>query len=333
MEQELQEAIKLYLLGKRTENKDESKKLLLSSLHKLKQLKHNFKDIQTEYLINKTETDCKHFLSKIENVFKIIDSGDVNKIKNLNNINFREINDKGNTVLHHCIDMGDIYILKELLKKGAKIDQVNGHGNTLLEYACLKKDPNIINFLINHGAQMDKHLHFRKDNKKYLNVCDIDLAILIKVIIEKNINNDNSLFLFLGNYFSWNQLVGFDKYTIRDLSIGLTNIFKNSDCYYDYTKIIIEELEQFKNKDIKNGLSKVDVILFNLIPFINYPFNISSSVILKNELKFIIKKYINNKELLTENIFNIYINNNLFKEDYIGVLIFQLINKLKSYKK
>jgi|SaaInlStandDraft_7_1057024.scaffolds.fasta_scaffold00568_18 hypothetical protein len=333
MEHELQKAIKLYLLGKKNENKEESKKLLLSSLYKLRQLKNNFTDIKTEFLINKTEIECENILNKIENIFKIINIGDIDKIKKMENICFKEINDKGNTILHHCIDTGDIYILKELLKKGAKIDQVNGHGNTLLEYACLKKDPNIINFLLNHGAKMDKHLYFRKNNKKYLNICDIDSAILVKVIIEKNINNDNSLFLFLGNYFSWNQLVGFDKYTIRDLSIGLTNIFRNSDCYYDYTKIIIEELENFKCKNIKNGLSKLDVILFNLIPFINYPFNVSNSSILKNELKFIIKKYINNNEVLVENIFNIYINNNLFKEDYIGILIFQLINKFKNIKK
>ena len=103
---------------------------------------------------------------------------------------------------------------------------------------------------------MDKHLYFRKNNKKYLNICDIDKAILVKVIIDKSVNNDNSLFLFLGNYFSWNQLVGFEKYTIRDLSIGLTNIFKNNDCYYDYTKIIIEELENFKQHNIKSGYSK-----------------------------------------------------------------------------
>ena len=88
------------------------KKLLLQSLSTLRKLKHKYKDIKTEYLITKTETDCHNILKKYENCFKMIDEGDIENIKSCLKINFREINDKGNTVLHHCIDTGDIYILK-----------------------------------------------------------------------------------------------------------------------------------------------------------------------------------------------------------------------------
>lgn len=333
----IENALKLYLLGKKTNDKEKSLILFNKSLEYINMIKNNNINIDSEKLsiLQTTEADCLKYVNNKFNIFKLIDENNLDEIRELKNVNFREINHNGNTVLHHCIDMGDTSIMKELLKKGGCIDQVNGNGNTLLEYACLKRDPNMISFLIKHGADMKKHLFLRKNNEDmYLNKSDIDTAILLKIIINKCNNNDLSLFDFLGEYFSWNELVGLNKNTVRDLAIGLTSMFKNKNSYIEYKNILIEELNEYRNVNLKKGLSKIDLILLNLVPFINYPFNISNQIILKNELKYLIKNcYKNNsdyKYILLNKLYEIYIQPELFQDDYIGILIYQLINKLNK---
>lgn len=342
MDQELENALKLYLIGKKNINSNNPRSLsyLKKSIENINIIKNKFKNISDEKLtiINMTEADCKKILENYENVFELITKNDIHSIKKIVNFNFREINNKGNTLLHHCINIGDTTILKELLKRGGCIDQVNGNGNTLLEYACLKKDPNIINFLINHGANLKKHLFFRKkDNKLYLNKSDIDFAILLRVIINNSKNNNQYLqFNFLKEYFSWNELIGLEKYTIKDLCIGLTNLFKNKQSYNTYKNIIIDDLNNLKiDNNHKKSINKLDIVLFNLIPFISYPFpNIGNSYIIKNELKYLVKKVLKEsqtsddlRELLLNNLFDIYIKTQLYPKDYIGILIYQILNK------
>lgn len=347
MAAELEDALKYYLIGKNNlnDNTDKSLTFLKKALLKLSDVKSNLNQETEKYLniINQTEAECKKILNKSVNVFKLINYNDLTRIKHLTNVNFRDINDKGNTILHHCIDIGDTSILKELLKKGGNINQVNGNGHTLLEYACLKRDPNIINFLLQHGANMKKHLFLRKNAANvYFNKSDIDILILLKLVISKcnktgrNFNN-NDLFSFLGDYLSWNQLIGIGNHTVRDLSIGLTSMFRDKNSYNLYKSILIEELSNFNVYDVKKDLDKIDIILFNLIPFINYPFNIESQSLLKIELKHLIRKNINIdkdnfKLLLMNDIFNKYIKNNLFNEDYIGIIVYQILSNEYSRK-
>ena len=342
----LEKAMKLYEVGKDNIEKDEkmAKKCLelsLSTLNKLKESQDVSKYIQ---LIQTTEIECIKMLDppvkkKQHNIFVLIDRNDINTIKEISSINFRDINDKGNTILHHAIDIGDMGIIKELLKKGGYIDTVNGNGHTLLEYACLKKDPNIINFLVKHGANMAKHLFFRKGtNKYYLNKLDIDMAILLKLIVS-NIKQDNSLisgkFSFLDKYLNMSELIGLDKFTVKDMINGLENMFNNKESYETYKMILIEELDNYdQNKDLSMCIyNKIDIILSNMVPFINYPFNISSVFILKNEIKYIIRNILKNdkkeyKKILLSKLFDTYIQTNLFPEDYIGIIVYNILSKI-----
>lgn len=335
----LEKALKLYNAGKNNYNVNNtlSKKCFELSLSELNKLKHlaQFKDV-----VNTTEADCIKHLSSNENIFKLIDKNDLTAIRNMQDINFREINEYGNTLLHHSIAIGDIGILKELLKKGGLIDTVNGEGHTLLEYACLTKDPNIISFLIQHGANMKKHLFFRKNTKHYLNKSDIDMAILLKLIIS-NQKDSNILhtFKFLEKYFNLTDLIGLDNYTINDLMIGLHNLFINKDSYNTYKKILIEELDSFDrySKMDSNGCiyNKLDIVLSSLVPFINYPFNMSCVFLVKNEIKIAIKYILNNnlnkkdfKNLLFNKLSNDYITNNLYPDDYIGIIVYNILSKI-----
>ena len=341
----LDKALKLYEVGKNNFTNDEklAKKCLELSLSTLNKLKNSNETSQYIQLIQTTEGECMKMLDlkKQQNVFLLIDRNDINIIKELKFINFREINEKGNTILHHAIDIGDMGIIKELLKKGGMIDSVNGNGHTLLEYACLKKDPNIINFLVRHGSNMSKHLFFRKGTTKYyLNKSDIDMAILLKLIIS-NIKDETEInkFIFLDKYLNMNDLIGLDKFTVKNMICGLDNMFNNKESYETYKKILIEELEHYeKNKTINICMyNKIDIILSNLVPFINYPFNINSSFIIKNEIKYIIRNILKNdkkeyKKLLLSKLFDTYIQTNLFPEDYIGIIVYNILSKINISK-
>jgi hypothetical protein len=344
MDNNLSKAIKMYNNGKKLyEGNDKSKalKMFQQSLNMISEFKKlNPNELSNINMIAQTEAECIKYLSMPPNTFELVTKNNLEEIKKISLINFREINESGNTVLHHAIDVGDMGILKEMLKKGGMIDTTNGNGYTLLEYACLKKDPNIISFMASHGANMQKHLFFRKgDNKFYLNKSDIDLAILLKLIIInrlKTSSNDitSNIFLFLEKYFNLNELIGLDKFTVRDLLIGLHYMFNNKESYKSYSTIINEELNEFEtNKSIKCIYTKIDIILINIVPFINYPYNIASIFILKNEIKCLMNNILKNnkkefKNILMIKLFENYIQTGLFPEDYIGIIIYNILIKI-----
>lgn len=347
-EELLQKAIKYYNNGKKLYDNDKTKALKLfeyslNAINEFKKLKPD--GLSNNHLITNTEADCMKYLST-PNVFDLITKNNLEAIKKIEHINFREIDGNGNTVLHHAIDVGDTGILKEMFKKGGMIDTVNGSGYTLLEYACLKKDPNIIAFMASHGANMQKHLFFRKgDNKFYLNKSDIDMAIILKIIIVnrlkvvniKNDKTDYTSFIFLEKYFNLSELIGFDKFTIRDMLIGLHQMFNNKESYKSYSQIINEELIEFENnkndKINKCIYTKIDIILSNIVPFINYPYNIASIFIVKNEIKYLMKNILRYnkkdfKNILMIKLFEDYIQTNIFPEDYIGIIVYNILSKI-----
>jgi hypothetical protein len=348
----LNKAIKYYNNGKKLydiNDKTKARKMFENSLNaitefkKLKQENLNqeaFSNINS--IINNTEADCMKHLNDF-NIFDIVTKNNIDVIKQMEHINFREINGNGNTVLHHTIDVGDIGILKEMFKKGGMIDTVNGNGNTLLEYACLKKDPNIIAFMVSHGANMQKHLFFRKGNHKfYLNKSDIDMAIILKLIIINRLKIkedklDKSMyasFVFLEKHFNLTELIGFDKYTIRDMLIGLHQMFNNKESYKSYSQIINEDLIEYENNKINKCIyTKIDIVLSNIVPFINYPYNIASIFIVKNEIKYLMKNILRYnkkdfKNILMIKLFENYIQTGLFPEDYIGIIIYNILSKI-----
>ena len=253
----------------------------------------------------------------------------------------------GLTPLHYAIKTGDLNCLKILLKKGGNIDEVNDQGHTLLDFACLEEDPNAISFLLNHGADMKKHLFFRKDIKLVLNKSDMDLAIIIKLIL---LNYDNSIEFektkFIFDYINPEEDIKIKFYNENNFSpIKAIHLIKglevllmsmSEDKSNTYLSIIKDELNYNLKKNLGCPNEKIDILLINLVPFIEYPFNISSRFLLSLEIKYLIKKllrkkYDNNlilkKNLLNE-VWKAYINNNIVKEDYIGIITNQWISKI-----
>jgi hypothetical protein len=111
-------------------------------------------------------------------------------------------------------------------------------------------------------------------------------------------------------------------------------MFNNKESYKSYSTIINEELNEYdKNKSIKCIYNKIDIVLVNIVPFINYPYNIASIFIVKNEIKclmnYILK--INKKEfknILMIKLFETYIQTGLFPEDYVGIIIYNILSKI-----
>ena len=92
MDQELENALKLYLIGKKRINDNNPKSLayLKKSIQNINLIKNKFKDISDEKLniINMTEADCKKILGNYENVFELITRNDLKSVKKID-FNFR----------------------------------------------------------------------------------------------------------------------------------------------------------------------------------------------------------------------------------------------------
>jgi ankyrin repeat protein len=369
----LKKYYKTFIIGKKTFDcdKDKACEYIKESLIMLDNLKKTHQNDITKYsnILNETENEsCKLLNSRVEyyletennsnnndidyvKLFKSIEKGDIGEIKkyNINQINFRKLY-KNQTLLHYALKFGDITFLKYCFKLGANIDIPNGSGNSLLEYACLEKDPNMISFLLKNGANMKKHLYFRDGSIKNLNLNDsIDIAILCKIVIElKDISLDYKKNDLISNkiheikkYLVLDELIGYNNNTINDLINNIEYLLNkiDKDSSDTYLNIIDDEIKfNLKNKLLGCPSNKKDILLINLVPFINYPFNLNINWIISLELKYIIKKNIKNKNLIDSNEIKInivdelwdkYIKTEIVEEDYLGTIISQWITKIK----
>jgi hypothetical protein len=317
--------------------------------------------------LEKTETECLKYLNltidtsieseynevkliEIRKLVKSIQYGNLEEIKKLKYgqidfkkfINFRSASaEKKETILHYALRFGDTGFLKHAFFIGSKIDLTDSEGHSLLEFACLQQDPNMINFLIKYGAHLQKHLYFREGNIKFNNQCQyIDIAILIKLlIINNNSENKHNYVEKIKNYVNLEDLIGLDNFKMKDLLKYLNNFLNtiSSESSNTYISIIEEEVSFSLQNKLGCPTNKLEIILTNLVPFINYSFNLSIDWIISLELKYLLMKLIKKKKFnainikkeLLEEIWEIYIKNKLFKEDYIGILISQWIAKIK----
>jgi ankyrin repeat protein len=364
--------LKSYLIGKKNINNNDEKSFeyFKQCIKILNDIKENNIIIDEKYnnIIEETETECCKYLTntihkKIEEpinninnnnnleLFELIEIGNINELKKYNygDINFKIYNEYGLTPLHYAIKYGDTGILKYFLKIGANIDETTNYGHTLLEYACLEKDPNMITFLSNHGADMKKHLLFR-ENKLFNNKSDqIDYALLQKIIL----NNDNNNLLnykikyldFIFKYFDSNKYIDIE-YTKNNEKINFEIFIINLDYLLDsfdnisrntFIDIISEELNYNLISKLGCPNNKLQILLYNLVPFINYN-NLRLNWLISIEIKYLILKILkNNKKINTkqfknelfENLFNSYIKNNLIPDELIQIIVSQWIYKIK----
>jgi len=352
----IKKCLKSYLMGKKYIDIDKNKsfeyfKQSLKYLYSLKTKDNQYKDILIE-----TETECNKYISltveqtiekpksKIENIdlFDMIEKGDLRQLKKIKpyELDFKKYDADGNTPIHKAIKFGDITFLKNAFKLGAPIDITNKDFNTSLEYACLERDPNMINFLLKNGSDMRKHLFFRDGQKKYQNNQNyIDCAIILKIVFTYPESEILEELNFILNYYKEDYKIGFDNYTITNFLKCLSSLLLKMNVEYkdNYLNIIRDEL----NYPLKNSLgcpyNKLEIILIYLNPFIDYPFNISADWYINLELKYLIIKLLKEKSNFNSEIKNNlinylwenYVKNNIFQDEYLGNLISQWVLKIK----
>ena len=285
---------------------------------------------------------------EIDNIYTLIETGDIKTfIKNYkydyNNFKYYKL---GVTPLHYAIKCGDINFIKQLLILGGNIDITNIYGQTLLEYSCIEDDPSIISSIIYYGADIKKYIELKK-YKQYINKgSEIDIVLLEIYIMEKyKISKIYEIKYLLWVFKFLNKDDKIDiEYIDNKKNISIYNIIESIDNILNnmeenlrntFLSIIIEELEYDFKFNLGCPTNKLHIILYNIIPFIDYSNNFIINWLLIIEFKFIIFNIINNDSLyknfkynLKKTIYDTYLISEILSKGYIKILISQLFNKI-----
>lgn len=307
-------------------------------------------------LVNKCQNN-KYEKKYIEDINNIFDKLDLELKENIlllqirkGNINFFDYIKIDKKLLdtfkinpyHFTLNMGDTKILKKLLEYG-NINNINYNDNnqglnlTLLEKACLNKDSNSIDFLIKFGANMEKHIIFRESKYKLKIEC-LDIANISNLILNLMSNTKIVKLNFLKDYVDFDEEYPFEGVKIRKIIEGVEYIL--GKYINEYIKLLKKDLLLIDDN------CNFDIIILYLLPFIenklNYPHNIENENIIITELFYLILlNWDNNKNKFKndykKNIYDklnyYYLEKNLLKEDYLGILLkksFKLFNKLNK---
>jgi hypothetical protein len=325
----IKKCIKSYLCGRKYIKNDKDKAqdyfnktlLIYNDICAKNELEEDKKTILNE-IYDKTN---KYMLVLRDSLFDLIDRGEINKVKKYYDIDdFYIYNEEGFTPMHYAIKNGDTLFLKFAFSLGVEIDtpdKINGH--TLLEYACLSGDPNMINFMILNGANIKKHQEFRNSIKYHNNTNQIDYGLIMKYILTNNNKESNEKSLsFIFDYIAPSDKIGLDNITVRDLIMHIEDLLLKIPVIAKQNIIAIlkEEIQYELSNNIFCPSNRLEILLYNLIPFMEYPFNLSLRWLIQLEIKYIYYK-LKNKEMVLENINNSYINNYLLPNDFIQNLL------------
>lgn len=363
--------LKSYLTGKKyyETDIDKSFEYFKQCIMIINDIKENNIKVNDELsnLLDETETECSKYLTmSIEStidkpiskkyinndnnniLFEIIETGTINKLKEYKygDINFMIYNIDGNTPLHMAVNYGDTSFLKRAFILGARIDITNKTGHTIFETACLAHDPNMMNFLLLYGADMRKHLRFR-EGSKFSTTCDmIDTMLLEKMILSVSNNNNIKYLDWITKYINMNDILDIqlqqssNKLTNMNLILKLDNMLStfSEEKRNTFISILKEELEYDLHFKLGCPHNTIELILYNLVPFIDYNESLRYDWLISLEIKFIILRILKNKlkintKKLKDELKNIlyesYIKNMIIPDGLIQTLTLQWINKIK----
>jgi hypothetical protein len=112
----------------------------------------------------------------------------------------------------------------------------------------------------------------------------------------------------------------------------------NEEKRITFINIIKEELSNELVFKLGCPLNKIEILLYNLVPFIDYDNNLSLNWLISLEIKFIILKILKNrvkintsvlKKELREYLYLSYIKPEIIPEGLIQIIVLQWISKIK----
>ena len=347
MDNKVKKCLKSYLCGKK--HMDNNTPIALEYFKQTSKLiKQVKKDNKYNDIINETERECEKLLNKAlettidepnkirtstNNIFADIEQGNVKNLMEYNELDFYKVNNEGLTALHYAVKYGDTKFLKYAFKMGMDIDipEMN-NGYTLLEYAGLSNDPNIVIFLENNGANVHKHIKFRENKKFFNKLKQIDNSLIIKMILVGYPPLETDSLQFVFNYISATEKIGLDNITFKEFVLHLQSFVETIDsCFINILK---EELSYTLLNKLGCPQNKIDILLYYIAVFINYPFNLSLRWLLNLEIKYnyfkIVKTTKTNKikEVLIDTMNNTYIKPNILSKPAMENILSQWIIKI-----
>jgi hypothetical protein len=269
-------------------------------------------------------------------LYNVIDMGDIKQltINNYNEKDFYINNSDGLTPLHYAIKCGDTKVLKIAFSVGAHIDCPDTRfGHTLLEYAGLSGDPNMINFLESNGANVHKHINFRESVKYFNQVKEIDNALIMKLVLISKPLDDKSLD-FIFKYIDINEMIGLNNITIKEFLLHLQSFISSLVSKDVFIDIIKEELKYSLQNKLGCPSNLLQLILYNLVPFMDYKYNLSLRWLLDLEIKYNIFKILkttnikNIKKKLINKVNKSYIKSNILTKEYLDNILSQWLIKI-----
>ncbi len=212
----------------------------------------------------------------------------------------------------------------------------------------------MINFLSAYGADMKKHLEFREGKKYFNNSQQIDIALIEKKVMEfneiKNWKIKNLEFVF--NYINSeehididysnpkNSTISMEKITVKDFIKKLDYMVSNfsEDSKKSFIDILKDELSYPLAFKLGCPTKPLEIILYNLVPFIDQNQNLKLNWLISLEVKYSILKIlknkirINTKELkqeLAELLYLSYIKPEIIPEGLVQIIVLQWVYKIK----
>ena len=301
---------------------------------------------QTYYILsdifNREEKYIKLNNKQIDKIFDLIYKGDIDTFKKdygYNYESFNYFNNNGLTPMHYCIKCGDIIFLEELLNLGGNININNSDSNNLLEYACINEDPNFTEYLLKYYHNIKKVIYFRKFKEYKSSNINMDVSIAQIYIFSYHDKNHkieylNWLIDILPNKINISHKEKIDMmYFIESLD-NLLKVIK-TDYRNTYIDIIKEELQYPLVYNLGCPNDTMEIITYNLIPFIYYEYNYTPEWLLNLEIKFILLKFIkddifNYKDNLRKYLFKKYITPEIVNKVYIKLILFKWFNIIKE---
>ena len=194
---------------------------------------------------------------------------------------------------------------------------------------------------------MKKHLVFREGKKYFNNSNMIDIALLEKIIMEiPNPNKTLKYLDFIKDMIDTTILLDIqyensnkNKIIVLDLIERLDRLLDcmKKDACTSYIDIIKDELSFEVINKLGCPSNKIEIILYNLVPFIWYTETLKFNWLIALEIKYILlkilknKKRINIKELKEElnTILNeSYLKSKIIPKGLIDIIVLQWIHKI-----